>query len=382
MDKLKKIIAIFLIFVFLSSFILISEAQANTDLAPQSKSAVLIDAQSGQTLFKKNEQEKFALASVTKIMTLLLIMEALEQGKIRLDEEITASPEACRMGGSQIWLEPGEKMKIEDLIISIAIASANDSSYVLAEYIGGSHDKFVKMMNDKAKELKMNNTNFVNCTGLDAEGHYSSAEDIALMSRELVKHEQIFKWTSLYQYYLRNGESWLVNTNKLVRFYDGCDGLKTGSTNQAGFCLSATAFRDNMRLIAVVMKAPSSKIRNAEISQLLSYGFSNFVSQKIIGKGVVVETVSVEKGMVDNLSLVTASELQVLLAKSEKEQIITKAELSSKITAPVRKGEIIGKLIATKDGKEIACVDLIASENVEKANFIGLFKQFIYSAFK
>lgn len=382
MSRYQKITVFSLIFLLTISFISVNKVQANTDLAPQSQSAVLIDAKTGQILFEKNKQDRLAPASVTKVMTLLLIVEALEQGKIRLEEEVTASPEACRMGGSQIWLEPGEKMKVEDLIISIALQSANDSSYALAEHIAGSHENFVKMMNDKAKEFKMNNTNFVNCHGLDAEGHYTSAEDIAIMSRELAKHPQIFKWTSMYQYHLREGDSWLVNTNKLVRFYDGCDGFKTGSTNKAGFCLSATALKDGMRLIAVTMKAPTAKIRNAEITQMLNYGFANFTSQKIIDKGVVVEIIPVEKGMIDKLELATASDLQVLSTKSEKDQFTTRTEIPHKVTAPIEKNAVIGRLIAEKDGKEIAAVDLIATEKVEKTSIIRMFKSFLFSAIR
>jgi len=382
MKNFTKILAFILIFTFLTVFSFPKIAKADVDLAPQSKSAILIDAVSGQVLFEKNKEEKLAPASVTKIMTLLLIMEALEDGRLKLDEVLTASPEACRMGGSQIWLEPGEKMTAEDLIISVAVASANDSAYVLAERIAGSHDNFVKMMNEKAKELGMSNTNFVNCTGLDADEHYTTAEDIAKMSRELVKHKQILKWTSLYEYYIRNGESWLVNTNKLVRFYEGCDGLKTGSTSKAGFCLSATAVKDGMRLIAVVMNAPSSKIRNAEISQMLNYGFANFTSQKIVDKGSIVEKISVEKGMTDQLALITADELQVVIPKTQKDEITIKTEKPEKITAPIQKGTKIGRLVAIKDGKEIASVDLVALEDIEKANFFKIFQQLLISAFK
>ena len=236
----------------------------------QSKSAALIDASSGQVLFEKNSHEKLKPASVTKVMSLVLIMEAIDLGKVKLEDKVTCSEYAAGMGGSQIWLEPGEQMTVEELLKCIIVASANDCTVMLAEHTYGSIEGFVKAMNEKAKELGMKDTNFVNATGLDDDNHYTTAYDIALMSRELInKHTLVFKYTTIWMDTVRNGEFGLANTNKLIRYYKGYDGLKTGSTSKALFCLSATAKRDNLRLIATVMAAPTSKIRNAEVSKAI-----------------------------------------------------------------------------------------------------------------
>jgi D-alanyl-D-alanine carboxypeptidase len=250
-------------------------------LAPSARSAILMDADSGTIIFEKNSHDRLPPASITKIMTMLLVMEALDEGRIKLTDKVTASEYAASMGGSQIFLEAGEEMTVEDLLKGVAIASGNDASVALAEKIAGTEQEFVRMMNERAQQLGLKNTHFVNANGLPAENHYTSAYDIAVMSRELLKHPEITKFTGLYQDYLRKDTDkpfWLVNTNKLVRFYAGADGLKTGYTSEAKFCLSATAKRDDFRVIAVVMGEPDTKTRNAEVSQMFDYAFAMFTN--------------------------------------------------------------------------------------------------------
>jgi D-alanyl-D-alanine carboxypeptidase (penicillin-binding protein 5/6) len=326
------------------------------DMAASAKSAILMDADSGTVIYQKNSNAALPPASITKIMTMLLIMEAIDEGRLKLSDKVQTSEYAASMGGSQIFLEPGEEMTVEEMLKGVALASGNDASVALAEKLAGSEQQFVVMMNEKAKQLGMKNTKFANCNGLPAEGHVSSAHDIALMSRELLKYEGITKYTGLYQDYLRKDSPkpfWLVNTNKLVRFYSGADGLKTGFTSEAKFCLSATARRDNLRLIAVVMGEPNTKTRNAEVSHLFDYAFAQYTNIPIYKKGDSIGTLTVEKGKVGKIPLTAKHSYSVLLKKGDAGKGIRhELVLDPAVKAPVEVGQSIGKLVVYR-GNEV-----------------------------
>src|SRR5690606_1242121 len=306
----------FMILAVFSQSVIAEEKQSNqVELSEDSKSAILIERDTGTILYDKNIHEKLPPASMTKIMTMLLIMEAIDSGKLSYDEKVTTSENAASMGGSQIFLEPGEEMTVKELLMAIALASANDASVALAEKIAGSEEAFVAMMNDKVKELGLENTQFKNTNGLSAEGHYSSAYDIAMMAKELLKYEEITEFTKMYESYLREDtekEFWLVNTNKLVKFYPGVDGLKTGFTRDAMYCLTATAKKGNMRVIAVVFGAPTSKSTNAQISKMLDFSFSQYATHPVHKKGGSLGTVKVSKGAEKKVEAVTDEPISVL----------------------------------------------------------------------
>ncbi len=353
--------------------------QPAADLAANAKSAILMDADSGTVVYEKNSTLSLPPASITKIMTMLLVMEALDEGRLKLSDKVTASEHAASMGGSQIFLEPGEEMTVEDMLKGVALASGNDASVALAEKLGGSEPQFVAMMNEKAAELGMTNTKFVNCNGLPAEGHMSSARDIAIMSRELLKYENITKYTGLYQDYLRKGSPkpfWLVNTNKLVRFYSGADGLKTGFTSEAKFCLSATARRDNLRLIAVVMGEPNTKTRNAEVSQLFDYAFAQYTNVPIYKKGDSIGTLQVEKGKVAKVPLTARRSYSVLLKKGDAGKGIRhELVLEPNVKAPVEIGQPIGKLVVYRGDDVLVEFPVESPEAVERAGWWALLRR-------
>ena len=353
---------------------LITNVSAN-DASLSCKSALLMDYASGTVLYKMNPHEKMPLASVTKIMTLLLVMEEIDKGNIKYDDVITASAYAKSMGGSTIFLDEGEQMTLDDLIKGIAVSSGNDACVAVAEYISGNVESFVSRMNERAYELNMTNTHFVNCNGLDAENHYSTAYDIALMSRELMKHEDIFRYTTIWMDSLRNGEFQLSNTNKLVRFYEGCTGLKTGSTSKAGFCISATAKRENLHLISVIMNAPTSKQRQADASTLLNYGFNTFASQKAVKKDSSVGDIKVIKGVKSFVKVKYKDDIDVLYEKnsSSKPEISTK--FSSELKAPLKAGDVVGEAVCYLNGSEMGKTDIIVSENIEKINVLFAFRE-------
>ena len=285
------LISLFMMSLLFSHSVFAEEKQTQTELSDDSKSAVLIERDTGTILYEKNVHEKLPPASMTKIMTLLLIMEALDEGKISMDEKVRASEYAASMGGSQIFLEAGEEMTVKEMLLGISIVSANDASVAMAEKISGSEETFVNSMNDRAKELGLENTKFQNTTGLPVKDHYSTAYDMAMMAKELLKHEEITDFTKLYESYLRENTDdkfWLVNTNKLVRFYPGVDGLKTGYTNEAKYCLTATAKKDGMRVIAVVFGAPTSKSRNAQVTKMLDFSFAQYATHSLHKKGDVL----------------------------------------------------------------------------------------------
>jgi len=340
-------------------------------LAPNAKSAVIMDYATGKVLFERDAHEKLPMASITKIMTMLLIMESVDSGKLKWIDKVETSEYAASMGGSQVFLKSGEVMTAQDMLKAIAIVSANDACVAMAEHLYGSEENFVARMNDRAKELGMDDTHFSNCNGLPVENHYSSAHDIAMMSRELLKHEEITKWTSVYSDYLRKDSAnpiWLVNTNKLVRFYDGADGLKTGYTVEAKYCLSATAKKNGFRVIAVVMGEPKSTTRNAEVSGLLNWTFSQYTSKELYKRGQVISQLKIRRGVPEMLSVKTADTVGVLQEKGKSKEYETKTNLF-KVKAPVKIGQRVGTLQVFEDDDLVAEVPLIAAENIKKAGF-------------
>ncbi|WP_224749714.1 D-alanyl-D-alanine carboxypeptidase family protein [Polycladospora coralii] len=358
--------------LFCMFFVPTLSVKAEQNLAPEAQSAILMDANSGTIIFEKNGNKRLAPASITKVMTMLLIMEAIEKKKIALNDEVNVSEYAASMGGSQIFLEPGEKMRVDELLKAISIASANDASVAMAEYIGGTEEQFVEMMNKKAKQMGLKNTHFQNPNGLPAENHYSSARDIALLSKELLNYEQITKYTGLYQDYLRQDTKkpfWLVNTNRLVRFYDGLDGLKTGYTSIAKFCLTATAKKNDFRLIAVVMGEPNGKKRNQEVTRMLDYGFSQYTSHIVFRKGDLIAQKEIEKGDPEQVQIRAKHPFSLLLKKGDDPKQYQQKIRWSNLQAPIPEGEVLGHLTYEKDGKSVAHMELVTTEKIEEASF-------------
>ena len=341
------------------------------------KSAILMEASTGAILFEQNAEEALPPASVTKVMTLLLVMEAIRDGKLGYDDMVTASAHACSMGGSQIYLEEGEQMTVEDMIKSVVIASANDAAVALAEHIAGTEEAFVNRMNERAAELSMANTHFENTNGLDdtVSNHVTSAKDIAIMSRELLRYEKITEYSSIWMDTIRNGEFGLTNTNRLVRFYNGATGLKTGSTAKAGFCVSATAERGGMELICVIMAAPSRDIRNAAATALLDWGFANYAICE--QSGGQIEPIPVVGG-VQSVCNASYEAFRTVLNKSDQNKIQSSVELPERLTAPVEKGQKIGEIVYTLNGQEIGRIPVTAEETIEEIGFwdviLGLLK--------
>ena len=346
-----------------------------------SPSAILMDADSGKILFEKNAHDQRPCASITKVMTLTLVMEALDSGKIRLDDVVTASAHAASMGGSDIWLEEGEQMSVDDMIKATAVASANDAAVALAEFICGTEDDFVSKMNEKARQLGMNDTTFMNCNGLDEEGHITSAYDVAVMSRELIKHEKIFDYTGIWLDELRNGETQIVNTNKLLKTYDGITGLKTGTTGDAGSCITATAERDGLSLIAVALGADSGTARFKDAATLLDYGFANFETAEL-SLSDDLYPITVEGGMSDKADLTCADKSYLTLPKGQLEGLKRKLDIDESIEAPVTKGTKVGTLSFSMDGEELASFDILTAEDVEKKSFSSVFALVLAAAVK
>lgn len=402
MLKLKKVLAIILIGMFMCSIIAptaiygalpdfaivesnsedvevenkkykTAESSIQTNAAPtfnfQSASQILMEATTGEIIYANNENERLLPASVTKIMTLLLTMEQIDRGALNYTDTITCSSNAAEMGGSQIWFQEGEKLTVEEALKCICVVSANDVSYAMAEHIGGSHENFVQMMNNKAKELGMENTNFMNAHGIDEEGHYTTAKDIAIMSRELiVKHPDIIKYTTIWMDSIRGGTFELSSTNKLLKTYQGMTGLKTGSTSQALFNLSATAERNGLSLIAVVMKAPTSAIRNEEITSLLNYGFSTYSSEKIASKGEVVGKLKINKFVGGEIEVEVEQDKYLINKKGDSKQYTKNIIYNEKIQAPIVKGDVVGEMkFLDKNGNVISETNIIARENVNRS---------------
>ncbi|MFC5448012.1 D-alanyl-D-alanine carboxypeptidase family protein [Paenibacillus aestuarii] len=359
---------------------------ASVDLTPNAQSAVLMDADTGTVISEKNKDTKLPPASITKIMTMLLIMEAVDQGKIKMDEKVRTSEYAASMGGSQIFLEPGEEMSVQEMIKGIAMASGNDASVAMAEKIAGSEENFVQMMNERAQQLGMKNTHFSNCNGLPVANHYTTANDIAIMSRELLKHEGITKFTGVYQDYLRKDSPkpfWLVNTNKLVRFYSGADGLKTGYTSEAKFCLSATAKRDNFRVIAVVLGEPNTKTRNAEVTKLFDYAFAQYSNYPLFKSGDSLGNFTVNKGEVSSVPLVAKQNYSILMKKGEATQNIRhELQIDPNLKAPIALGQPIGKIVVYNGDTVMAEYPLESPIAVNKASWWKLFKRTTANLFR
>lgn len=371
----KIILLIACVFLFNSNI----KAEDNT-LSPNSKSAILIESSTGEIIYEYNSHEKQPPASMTKMMSLVLIMESIEKDVIKLDQIITVSENASSMGGSQILLETGEEMSVDDLLKGITIASGNDAVVALAETIAGTEENFVKMMNNKLKELGLKDSNFKNCHGLDEEGHYSSAYDMAMIAKELVNHQKILDYSSIYETYLRENTDkkiWLVNTNKLVRFKKGVDGLKTGYTEGAGYCLTATMKKDDMRVIATVMGEPSSQIRNSEVSNMLDYAFAQMGLKKLLSTDSVVKKIKLQKSKVDNIKIVPIKDVDMIYKKIQGEITPTYSIEVNDIKLPIKKGEVVGTLYVKDNNKIINEVDLTVLEDVEKCNLFELYFKYL-----
>ncbi|MFB4163511.1 D-alanyl-D-alanine carboxypeptidase family protein [Alteribacillus sp. JSM 102045] len=360
-----------------------NEDKESPSLAEEARSAVIMEVDTGKMLFNKNENEKLPPASMTKIMTMLLIMEALDEKDIQLDEQVTASERAASMGGSQIFLEQGEQMTVHELLKGVAVASGNDASVALAEHIAGTEEKFIRKMNEKAEELGLKNTQFNNTTGLSTKDHYTTARDLAVMSQALLKHEKILEYTSIYEDYLRQGtdkEFWLVNTNRLVKHYDGVDGLKTGYTSKAKYNLTATANRDGMRVVTVVMGAETPKERNKQSTALLDYAFQNYQKVTLVEKGEEIAAVPVEKGKTTTVPVTLERNAAIVLPKGKKiEKIDRKLNISDKITAPAEKGAGAGTIEFYDGENKIAEQELILNEEAPSASWYVLFKRTLSS---
>ncbi|MEA4822586.1 MAG: D-alanyl-D-alanine carboxypeptidase family protein [Clostridiaceae bacterium] len=366
---MKRFIATLFTALCLSSATLAAPAPPEI-VAP---SAILMDAAGGHILYEKNAHEKLHPASVTKIMSLLLIMEAMDEGLITTETMVTASEHAASMGGSQIFLEPGEKMTLDDLLKAVAVSSANDACVAIGEHIAGSEEGFVERMNQRASELGMVDTHFANCTGLDANGHMTTAYDIALMSRELLKHDKIRDYTTIWMDTVRNGEFGLSNTNKLVRFYDGTTGLKTGFTSSAGYCVSATARREGMELISVIMKAETSPKRNADASALLNFGFANY-ALVTPEEFTAPAPIPVKLGVCETVETKIAGNGTFVAEKGSVKRMERTITLSETLTAPVEEGQIVGSYVVTLDGEEQVRIPIVAAASVEKKAFGMIFR--------
>ncbi len=367
---MKKICLFFILLIF--PLCVYAE---DLNLAENAKSAILIEASTGEILYNKNANERLAPASMTKIMSLILIMENIENGNLKWNDIVVVSKNAASMGGSQIFLETNEMMSVEDLVKGICVASGNDATVALAEKIAGTEKAFVKLMNEKANSLGLKNTHFVNATGLDAEGHYSSANDMAVMARELVKHQKILEFSSIYEDYLRkntNNSFWLVNTNKLVKFYSYIDGLKTGYTGNAGYCLTATGKKNDMRLISVVMGEESTEKRSADTLAMLDYGFNMYNIDKIVDSGDSLGIVKVNLGDPEYVDIVAKKDITVL-NNSQKEKRDVKYEIeTNEIVAPVKIGDTVGKISVFENGNYKYDVDVTVAYDIKKANILKI----------
>lgn len=381
---MKKILACLLTTAMLFSFApmcFASEALPEMQVEVKAKAAVLMDAGSGKVLMAQNAHEKLYPASVTKIMTLLLVTEAIDSGKISLTDMVTVSKEAAEKGGSQIWLEVGEQMSVDDLLKASAVASANDACEALAEYVAGSSDAFVRQMNERAKQLGMNDTHFENCTGLDdtVENHVTSAYDVALMSRELLRHQRITGYTTIWMDSLRNGETQLVNTNKLIRFYEGATGLKTGTTSKAGCCVSASAKRGDLHLIAVVLGSDTSDDRFNAARAMLDWGFANYTTEKLEIDASRVPAVGVLKGTESSVMPIIPQAQAVLIEKGKTGEVVQEFDLAATVQAPVEKGQLLGRVYFKLNGETLYTYDLLSDREIPALTFFESFKRILLS---
>ena len=345
-------------------------------------SAILIEQSSGQVLYEQNMHQQLRPASVTKVMTILLIMEAIDSGRISYTDKIPCSEKAAGMGGSQIWLDVREELTVDEMLKAICVVSANDCTVAMAEYLAGSEETFVSQMNAKAKELGMNDTTFKNCHGIDEDGHVTSAYDISLMSRELlINHPSITKYTTIYMDTLRDGKSSLVNTNKLIRNYKGATGLKTGSTSIALYNLSASATRNNLSLIAVVMKAPTGPIRFSEAQKLLDYGFNNFEYKSLINKNDLIKEISIDKGIENTVNAIAENDSGILIKKGQNKDVVQTVQLPDNINAPVSAGQVLGNITYSLNGTEISKVNIVAEKSVDKNTAFNMIEHVVFNWF-
>lgn len=381
---MKKIFIFLLIISLLPLYTVDFDVKANENLIPNATNGILIEPSTKTIIYEKGIDEEVSIASLTKMMGLILIFEKLQSGDIKYTDKVTASKNASDMGGSQIWLSPGEVMTVEELLKGIIMASANDGIVAMAEYIGGTESNFVKMMNDKAKELGLKHTNFVNPTGLDEDGHYSSAYDVAMIAIELMKYPDVFKFTTVYEGYLReNTENkfWLVNTNKLIATYNGADGLKTGMTDDAGYCMAVTAKRNGMRLLAVVLGEKQGKVRNSETASLLDYGFNTYEVDSIKVKGDKVGEISLDKANPDKIDVIVNEDVNVLKRKGEEAKEYKSEVKLNNISLPLKKGEIIGRLLVKDNDEIIKEVDLVSNQDMFRKSFLNIFLNILKSVF-
>ncbi len=383
--KHTKIIILLICFTILYSHTSLFVHAEEMDL--NAKSAILMDAATGKVLYEKNVHEKLPPASVTKIMTMLLAMEAIDKNIISVNDQVTISERASEMGGSQLYLEPGEEKTVQQLLKGIAVASANDACVALAEHIGGTEELFIKKMNNKAKELGMKDTHFMNTNGLPQEGHYTSAYDISLMSRELLKYPKIHEWLTIWMSNMKVGlpnkkitNLQLTNTNKLIKTYPGANGIKTGYTSEAKYCLSASATREGLTLISVILGSPTSAIRFGEAKKLLDFGFSTYRAMPITRKNQMIDELLVEKGKEKQINVVAKDHLSVLVKKGEEAKVQKEIILPKSIKAPVHTHQKVGKIIIKKNGQEIESVDIVTEKAVEAASFTSIFHKLIIKA--
>jgi len=377
---IKKLsLALIIAIIFTAIPVFSVDVNAVTEETITAPSAVLMETSSGKILFEKNPHEQRPCASITKVMTMLLVCEAIDNGKLRLDDTITASAHAASMGGSDIWLEEGETMSADDMIKATVVASANDAAVALAEHLCGSEEVFVEKMNEKASQLGMKDTVFKNCNGLDEDGHITSAYDVAVMSRELMKHEMIFDYTSIWLDNLRDGKTQIVNTNKLLKTYNGITGLKTGTTNDAGCCMAASAKRGDMSLVAVVLGCNSGKERFSDAAALLDYGFANFSVTQLKAPEDLPKTIKVENGMQGNIGIGCDVNASIVLDKNSSSKIVSKIDLPESIEAPVVSGQKLGTVTYSLDGNAVKSFEITALQDAEKISFASVFSVLLNS---
>lgn len=375
----RKVIISYLLVIILLLASIPLQASALSNESVSAPSAVLMESGTGKILYEKNSHEKRPCASVTKVMTLLLVFEAIDRGQLSLDDQITASAHAASMGGSDIWLEEGETMSADDMIKATVVASANDAAVALAEHISGSEEAFISAMNERAKQLGMKDTVFKNCNGLDEEGHLTSAYDVALMSKELIKHEKIFDYTGIWIDNLRNGKTQIVNTNKLLKTYNGITGLKTGTTDDAGCCMSATAKRGEVSLISVVLGCKTGKDRFKDAAALLDFGFANISVKELTLPDDMPKQLKVTNGMKSNVALNCPLSSKLVLDKSQPSKITSEVSLPDSVKAPIKKGDKLGTLKYSLNGKQIRSFDILASADIQELSFGSVFSLLVNS---
>ncbi len=377
---MKRFIIMLLCFsVFIPTFTCAKtkEKDSKINLIQNAKSGILFDYNSGSVIYEKDANKELAIASLTKMTAQIIILEQIEKGKISWKDIVTVSKNAASFGGSQIYLEPNEKMSVEDLFKGISVASANDATVAMAEYIAGSEEEFVKLMNKKVKDLGLKHTHFSNCTGLDTDNHYSTAKDLSGIVKELLSHEQILNFSSIYEDYLRKdtkNKFWLVNTNKLVRQYQGADGLKTGHTDNAGYCLAATAKKNNMRLVAIVLGEENSKVRNNETMALLDYGFDLYEVKLIEKKGKKIDTLTLDKANKEKVDIILKNDITLFKKKTDKDIKYTTELVLDDVSLPIKKGTPVGKVIVKdNNNQKLTEVEVTCKEDIHKINIFGLY---------